>query len=60
MYGDEHLRFNAMTDTRAMAKRMTLIGVQPTEEIIKGFHQLPADKIKEISQAAWGIYGALS
>ncbi|PVH97206.1 nitrate assimilation regulatory protein nirA [Periconia macrospinosa] len=60
VHGEEQLRFESTTETRAMAKRMALIGVRPTDDLIKEFHQLPADKIKEMSHAAWGIYGALS
>lgn len=60
LYGDEELRLAAATEARAMAERMSLMDVLPSEELIAGFRQLPADKIKELSYAAWGVYGALT
>ncbi|CAI6339989.1 unnamed protein product [Periconia digitata] len=59
-HGDEQLRFDSVVEIRAMAKRMALIDVRPSDNVIEKFHQLPVEKIKEMSHAAWAVYGALS
>ncbi|KAK2040168.1 hypothetical protein LZ31DRAFT_558122 [Colletotrichum somersetense] len=58
--GHEDLAFALLKDIRAMATRMDLFGVWPTDELLRVFHQLPLEKFKAMATAAWGTYGWLT
>ncbi|KAK2031992.1 hypothetical protein LX32DRAFT_237142 [Colletotrichum zoysiae] len=60
MSGHEDMAFALLKDIRAMATRMNLFGVQPTDELLGVFHQLPLEKFKAMATAAWGTYGWLT
>ena len=45
LYGDEELRVETAIEARAMARRLSLIDVRKTDDLVIGFCQLPADKI---------------
>lgn len=47
-------------EVRNLAKRMNLFGVQPSDHLMSGFHNLPPDQIKSLAFAAWGAYAWLT
>jgi hypothetical protein len=58
--GKDELGISLSKKIRALAQKMGLFGVEPTDQLASRFHCLPQEKIKSLASAAWGAYGYLT
>jgi hypothetical protein len=58
--GKDELGISLSKKIRALAQKMGLFGVEPTDQLASRFHCLPPEKIKSLASAAWGAYGYLT
>jgi hypothetical protein len=58
--GKDELGISLSKKIRALAQKMGLFGVEPTDQLASRFHCLPPEKIKSLACAAWGVYGYLT
>ncbi|KAI9150887.1 Serine/threonine-protein kinase Nek1 [Paramyrothecium foliicola] len=60
MSGHEDLALLLHADVRTMAKKLNLFGVQPTDQTVEEFYQLPPKRFRSLAAAAWGSYNWLT
>ncbi|KAK0387840.1 hypothetical protein NLU13_4085 [Sarocladium strictum] len=58
--GSDELGVSLAAECHALAKRLKLLGVRPSDDLALEFHSLPLNDLKSWAAAAWGAYAWLT
>lgn len=58
--GSDELGVSLAAECHALAKRLKLLGVRPSDDLALEFHSLPLNELKSWAAVAWGAYAWLT